>query len=75
MRTLNKWTLFIALDVMLFVALLFTSVQVVVYNDTYFRWHYGAHEIETATGMDVDQLMAVTDKMMDYLIDKRDTSI
>ncbi len=46
MRTLNKWTLFIALDVMLFVALLFTSVQVVVYNDTYFRWHYGAHEIE-----------------------------
>lgn len=64
---------FVILYIMLFIVLLFTSLQVVVYNDAFFRWHYVNHDIETTTGMDVDELMVVTDKMMDYLIDRRDT--
>ncbi len=73
MTNLFKYTGFIALYVMLFILLLFTSLQAVVYNDTYFRWHYVNHEITKTTGMNIDELMVVTDKMMDYLIDKRDS--
>lgn len=63
----------IILDVMLFVVLLFTSVKFVVYSDTYFKWHYNQHGIVEVTKMDIKNLMEVTDKMMDYLIDKRDS--
>lgn len=68
-----KVTGWIALDLMFFIVLLFTSVQVVVYNDNYFEWHYRQHDIMNETKMDLNNLMDVTDKMMDYLIDRRDT--
>lgn len=73
MKKLLQIIIFITLDIFLFVSLLFSSVQVVVYNDSYFKWHYENHNIEEETGMTVEGLMEVTDKMMDYLIDKRDT--
>lgn len=73
MTNLLKNTGFIILYMMLFILLLFTSLQVVVYNDSYFQWHYTNHEIEESTGMTTQELMIVTDKMMDYLIDKRDS--
>lgn len=73
MKKIIQIAVFIILDIFLFVSLLFSAVQVVVYNDTYFQWHYENHDIEEATGMSVENLMVVTDKMMDYLIDKRDT--
>lgn len=68
-----KVTGWITLDLMFFIVLLFTSVQVVVYNDNYFEWHYRQHDIMNETKMDLNNLMDVTDKMMDYLIDRRDT--
>lgn len=73
MKKLLQIIIFIALDIFLFVSLLFSSVQVVVYSDVYFKWHYENHNIEEETGMSVEGLMEVTDKMMDYLIDKRDS--
>lgn len=73
MKKILQMTLFIILDIFLFVSLLFSVVQVVVYNDAYFKWHYENHNIEEETGMSIAGLMEVTDKMMDYLIDKRDT--
>lgn len=73
MKKILKIVSFIVLDIFLFVSLLFSVVQVVVYNDAYFEWHYKNHDIEVETGMSIDNLMIVTDKMMDYLIDKRET--
>lgn len=64
---------YILLYIMLFISLLFTSLQVVVYNDAYFQWHYEQHNVEASTGMTIESLMEVTDKMMDYLIDHRDS--
>lgn len=68
-----KWVAFIVLYIALFTTFLFSAVQAVVYFDPYFEWHYEAHDVESTTGMTVETLMDVTDKMMDYLIDKRDT--
>lgn len=68
-----KGIIWIVMDVVLFLTLLFSAVQAVVYFDPYFEWHYENHNIEATTDMTIHELMVVTDKMMDYLIDKRDT--
>ena len=68
-----RFGIFITLDVLLFFSLLFSSIQVIVYSKTYFQWHYEQHEIEEETGMDIGELMRVTDLMMDYLIDQRES--
>lgn len=73
MNKILNIVMFIILDVMLFVALLFSAVQVVVYNDAYFKWHYEQHGIEESTMMDITNFMDVTHKMMSYLIDQRDS--
>jgi len=68
-----KVLIWIILDTMLFIVLLFSSLQVVVYNDAYFEWHYTQHDIVAITQINLDNLMEVTDKMMEYLIDQRET--
>jgi len=68
-----KVFIWIILDIMLFIVLLFSSLQFVVYNDAYFEWHYKQHDIEAITQINLDNLMEVTDKMMEYLIDQRET--
>ncbi len=68
-----KGIVWFVMDMVLFLTLLFSAVQAVVYFDPYFEWHYEHHNIEATTHMTVDELMVVTDKMMDYLIDKRDS--
>jgi len=72
LKAVSRLTVVI-LDIMIFIVLLFSALQVVVYNDQYFSWHYKVHHIEETTNMSIDELMQVTDKMMDYLIGKRDT--
>ncbi len=73
MDRIVRSSMLIILNIMLFIVLLFTSVQVVAYNNTFFEWHYNNHDIERVTGMSTKSLMEVTNKMMDYLIDDRDT--
>lgn len=51
----------------LFWVLFFTSVEAVVYNMAFYRWHYETHDIDKDTGMAVDDLMEVTSKMVSYL--------
>lgn len=72
-ESISKWILFIVLYVALFITFLFSSVQAVVYFNPYFEWHYKAHDVESTTDMSIETLMEVTDNMMDYLIDRRDT--
>lgn len=72
----SKKTIAIILSIIfsaaLFFTLLFTSMQMVVYNMNYFERHYEKRNITVTTGMNMDDLMMVTEHMMDYLADKND---
>lgn len=57
----------------LFIVIFSFSIESVVYNMSFYRWHYKEHNIEQDTKMTLDELMIVTEKMVDYLKDKRDT--
>jgi len=59
-------------SVALFFVLLFTSMEVVVYNMNYFEHNYEKRDIMSDTDMSLEDLMRVTVKMMDYLKDKED---
>lgn len=62
----------ILFSVALFFTLLFTSMQLVVYNMNYFERHYEKRNITVSTGMNMEDLMMVTEYMMDYLADKEE---
>ncbi len=66
-----KYSGYALLNISLFFVLLFTSVQIVSTWDGYYRWHYNAHGIGETTGMDEENFMDVSDKMMAYLLGKR----
>lgn len=68
-----KYSGFTILNIALFFVLLFSSVQVISTWDAYYRWHYHTHNIEVTTAMDEENFMDVTDKMMDYLMGKRNS--
>lgn len=63
----------IVFSLTLFLILFFTSVESVVYNLPYYKWHYVNRQIDQDTGMSIDELMIVTRNMVDYLKDDRDT--
>ena len=52
--------------------ILITSVEVVVYSDSYFQKEYSKYNISENTKISQEDLMYVTNEMMDYLVDKRD---
>lgn len=56
----------------LFWTLFFTSVETVVYNMAFYRWHYETHHIDADTQMSVEALMNVTVKMVAYLKGERE---
>lgn len=56
----------------LFLSLLFSAINFVVYNEHYYKWHYKNRDIESATGMDIKDLMRVTVVFIDYLKNDRD---
>jgi len=66
------YSLGILFSVALFFVLLFTSMEVIVYNMNYFESNYEKRDIMSDTDMSLDDLMRVTVKMMDYLKDKED---
>lgn len=72
-RKIGRILLYGILDIMLLVVLLFTAVQINTNMDIYYEWHYKTRQIEADTGMTIDQLMAVTNKMQDYLMGQRDS--
>lgn len=52
--------------------ILITSVEVVVYSDSYFKKEYSKYNISENTKISQEDLMYVTNEMMDYLVDKRE---
>ncbi|PKM57631.1 MAG: TIGR01906 family membrane protein [Firmicutes bacterium HGW-Firmicutes-3] len=58
----------IAIVVVLFIG----SLQLVIFNDVLFKWHYETHQITETTKMTVPDLMAVTDQLLEYIKDNED---
>lgn len=59
---------------LLVLALLITSFQAAIYGDPKYRFYekeYEKYSVTEALGMEMDDVMDVTEKMMDYLIGKR----
>jgi len=54
------------------VVLFMGSLQLVIFNDALFNWHYETHQITETTKMTVPDLMIVTDQLLDYIKDKKD---
>lgn len=52
--------------------LLLTDVQLVAYDRDYYRSEYGKYNIPETIGMDMDNLMDSTEKLLLYLENKRD---
>lgn len=63
----------IIVGICLFFVLLFTAVQVVAYNTAYYKWQYKRHDVIETTKMSLDDLVVVTDHMIDYLMGKRES--
>lgn len=64
----------VAAMLFLVLALLITSFQVAIYGDPDYRFYekeYEKYEVTEALEMEMDDVMDVTEKMMDYLIGKR----
>ncbi|PKM68055.1 MAG: TIGR01906 family membrane protein [Firmicutes bacterium HGW-Firmicutes-2] len=58
----------IAIIVVLFIG----SLQLVIFNDALFKWHYETHQVTETTKMTVPDLMAVTGELLDYIKDKEE---
>lgn len=67
-----KYVVILVLQIALFVVLLLTAVSIVTQADPYFKWHYEAHDILEVTGIEMNDLMKVTDKLIDYMYDKEE---
>lgn len=73
MAIINKYVLSTIFSICLLVVILVTSVELIVFSEAYFEWHYENRAITTTTQMSVNELMVVTDNMLDYIKDKRET--
>ncbi|PKM95671.1 MAG: TIGR01906 family membrane protein [Firmicutes bacterium HGW-Firmicutes-1] len=57
----------IVFSLTLFFVLLFASVNIIVYNMDYYKWHYEKRDIDINTGMEMNDLVMVTEKLLNYL--------
>ncbi|MCF8018437.1 MAG: TIGR01906 family membrane protein [Vallitaleaceae bacterium] len=58
----------IAIIVVLFIG----SLQLIIFNDALFKWHYETHQVTETTHMTIPDLMDVTHQLLDYIKDKED---
>ncbi len=65
--------LYIIVSVCILFTVFFTCMEGLVYNTSYYRWHYTGRNIMQDTQMELNDLMEVTEKMLDYLKGKRGT--
>ncbi|HCX64141.1 MAG TPA: TIGR01906 family membrane protein [Eubacteriaceae bacterium] len=70
MRKLKKGT-YLLLVMIVPIVVLLSQVEVMVKWDSFYYNQYQANQVTQNTGMEMDQLMQVTDKMQDYLLGDR----
>jgi len=70
MRKLKKGT-YLVLVMIVPIVVLLSQVELMVKWDSFYYNQYQANRVSENTGMEMDQLMQVTDKMQDYLLGDR----
>ena len=56
----------------LFLSLLLTSIDLLCFNRSFFRWQYSLNHTAESIGISEDGLMNATNVLLDYMQDKRD---
>ena len=56
----------------LIVALVVISVEMTIYNDSFFENEYKKYRVNEDLGMKIEDVIDVSEQMMDYLKDERD---
>ena len=56
----------------LFLSLLLTSIDLLCFNRSFFRWQYSINHTAESIGISEDGLMNATNTLLDYMQDKRD---
>ena len=56
----------------LFLSLLLTSIDLLCFNRSFFRWQYSLNHTAESIGISEDGLMNATNTLLDYMQDKRD---
>ena len=56
----------------LFLSLLLTSIDLLCFNRSFFRWQYSLNHTAESIGISEDGLMNATNALLDYMQDKRD---
>ena len=59
----------------LFLSLLLTSIDLLCFNRSFFRWQYSLNHTAESIGISEDGLMNATNALLDYMQDKRDDII
>lgn len=68
------WTAGFLFALSIFVILFISSIEFVLYgNEDFFEKEYKKYEVAQSIDITLDNLLNVTDEMMDYLVDKRET--
>ena len=68
------WVAGVMFGISLIIALLFTSFQIAIYGDpdyAFYEREYEKYNVTESLGMEMEDVMDVTEKMMDYLIGER----
>lgn len=70
MAILNKYVMPLIFSMALLVLTFAAGLELIIFNEPYFQWHYTHRNITETTEMSVDDLMVVTVTMLDYLKDE-----
>lgn len=73
MGLVNKYLIPIVFSICMLVVSFVVGLELIIFNEAYFEWHYENREVTETTDMTVEDLMDVTVKMLDYLKDDRET--
>lgn len=69
----NKIILPVLFSISLLVVTLVLGLELIIFSESYFEWHYETRAITETTEMALDDLMTVTLEMLDYLKGQRPT--
>lgn len=70
---INKITLIIAMALLLFIFVLLTNLQYIAFSDGFYKNEFSKYRVELVTGMDINQLMNVAEKVQKYLSGRTDS--
>jgi integral membrane protein (TIGR01906 family) len=67
MNKLANATLGFLLGLMILTTVLFTSIEIIAFNLTYYQWHYQHYNIMADTDIELEHLTLITKEMLSFL--------